>query len=49
MAEAAAAEPAAETTPNADMTVEVQRSQVLEETQPGHGTSARHILSLIHI
>ena len=47
MAEAAAAEPAAEpaaeTTPNADMTVEVQRSQVLEETQPGHGSSARHI------
>ena len=44
MAEAAAAEPepAAETTPQ-DMTVEVQRSQVLEETQPGHGSSARHI------
>jgi len=43
MAEAqAAAEPAAEATPN-DMTVEIQRSQVLEETQPAHGTSARHI------
>ena len=42
MAEAAAAEPAAEATPG-DMAVEVQRSQVLEETQPGHGASARHI------
>ena len=45
MADAAAAEPAAETTPQ-DMTVDVQRSQVLEETHHDPKNHRRHLFQI---